>query len=136
MLVDGHAVAKPSDVAEIHQHRRRRRRVAKMRPQLLAKQILVTDVGRQTLAGPGHGGLAQRAAVEVAQRYVHHLREPAKQRRDGLPEGHQKDRKRVGEGKRVDIGGGRIIKKKNIKVLPDMSRELDRKLSIDPYTMA
>src|SRR5256885_15906451 len=86
MLVDGHAVAKPSDVAEIHQHRRRRRRVAKMRPQLLAKQILVTDVGRQTLAGPGHGGLAQRAAVEVAQRYVHHLREPAKQRRDELPE--------------------------------------------------
>src|SRR5256885_5146978 len=54
MLVDGHAVAKPSDVAEIHQHRRRRRRVAKMRPQLLAKQILVTDVGRQTLRSEEH----------------------------------------------------------------------------------
>ena len=46
---------------------------AKLRAELLAEQVFIADVGRQALALPLERRLADRAAVEVAQRDVHHV---------------------------------------------------------------
>ena len=47
VLVDGHGVAKPADVAQVHKHGGRGGRVGKARAQLFAKQVLIANIGRQ-----------------------------------------------------------------------------------------
>ena len=89
MLGQCRAVAEPADVADIGQDGGGRGRVGKAHCQLLAKKVLVTDVGRHPLAAQRQGRRAQRPAPEVAQRDVHQFGEPAKAGRDELAKGHQ-----------------------------------------------
>jgi hypothetical protein len=86
VLVDRHGVAEPADVADVDEDRGRQRRVGEARAQFLAEQVFVADVGRQPLALPFEGSLADRAAVEVAQRDVHHRVNQRKQGRDEFAE--------------------------------------------------
>ena len=89
MLGDGDGLAEPADVAEVGEDRRRLLLGHEARRQLLAEQVLVADVGRDPLAVDDERGRVQAAAVEVAERDVHQLGEPAKAGRDELAERHQ-----------------------------------------------
>ena len=89
MLVQRHGVAKPGQVAHVDQKGGRLKRIAKADGQLLAKQILVTNVGCQSLPGHIERGRRGRAAAKVAQGNVHHLGEPTKQGRHKLTKRHQ-----------------------------------------------
>ena len=89
MLVHRQRVAKPGDVAHIHQGRGRGGRVLEAQGQFFAKQVFVTNVRGQALALPSQRRLVPSARFEIAQRDVHHAYEPGKARRDELAKGHQ-----------------------------------------------
>ncbi len=89
VLLDRDGLAEPADVAEVGEDRRRRGRLAKARCQFLAEQILIADIGRDTLAAHVERRRRQWPPVEVAQRDVHHPREPLEAGRDELAERHQ-----------------------------------------------
>src|SRR5215207_2178114 len=76
VLVNRDRIAKPGDVADIDKDGRGERRIDEARAQLFAEKVFVADVGRQPLALPFERSLPDRAAVEVAQRDVHHVNEP------------------------------------------------------------
>ena len=89
MLVNGRAVAKPAQVADIGKHSGGERRVHKARAQLFTKQILVANVGGDALPLPDKGRLTQGAPVEVAKGDVHQPGEPLEQRGYEFAKGHQ-----------------------------------------------
>ena len=89
VLLDRDRLAEPADVADVGEDRRRRRLGNEARRELLAEQVLVADVGRDALAVDVERRRRQRAAVEVAERDVHHPREPVKAERDELAERHE-----------------------------------------------
>ena len=89
MLVNRHRVAEPSDIADVDQHRRRVGSVFEVGTQFFTKQVLVANVWRESLAAPFKRCLRQAAAVEVAQRNLHHADEPVEKRRHKLAKGHK-----------------------------------------------
>ena len=89
VLVYRQGVAKPANVAEVHQHGGCLGGVGKPCGQFLAKQVFVADVGCNALPLPLERGLPHRAPVEVAQRNVQHFGEPLEQRRDEFAKWHQ-----------------------------------------------
>ena len=89
MLLDRDRPAEPADVAEVGEDRRRARLGNEARRELLAEQVLVADVGRNPLAFDLERRRGERAALEVAERDVHHAREPVEAVGDELAERHQ-----------------------------------------------
>ena len=88
--VDRDGVAEPADVADVGEQRRRLRRVGEAPRQFLAEQVFVSRCSAPRV----HRATSERrrvrhAAVEVAERDVHHLGEPAKAGRDEFAERHQ-----------------------------------------------
>src|SRR5690606_20742467 len=79
----------PGDVAQVEQNGGRRGRIAKLRGDLIAKQVFVADVGRNAFALPEKARLAQWPAREIAKRNIQQFGKPAKQRRNEFAEGHK-----------------------------------------------
>jgi len=63
--------------------------LAKLRGQLFAKQVFITNAGADALPLPIKRGLGQGAAIKVAQGNVHQVSKPACQRWDEFAKRHQ-----------------------------------------------
>ena len=89
VLVNGHRVAKPADVADIDHHGRGLSRVKKPRGEFFAKQIFIANIGRNALALPFKRCLLDITAIEVGQRHVDDGQKPLEQRVHKLAKRHQ-----------------------------------------------
>src|SRR5690606_34287346 len=89
MLAKRPRVAKPRQVAEVHQDACTRSMLVAVpdgSDDLFTEHVFVTDVGRNDLAIDREQGLAQGAAVEIPQWYVHCIDEPSESRRHEFAE--------------------------------------------------
>ncbi|MNS91524.1 hypothetical protein D3C72_1256180 [compost metagenome] len=92
MLAQGPRIAEPAQVADVDQDGRTRFAVGaglQRGQQIGAEQIFVADVEGDVLAAHCKRRLARRAAIEIAQRHVQQVDEPAESRRHVFAPRHQ-----------------------------------------------
>src|SRR5690606_23051141 len=92
MLAQRPRVTEPAQVAEVYENTCSRPvlvAVPDRGDDLFAKYVFIADVGCNDLPAYLEQGLSQRAAVEIAQWYVHGIHKPPETRRHEFAEGNQ-----------------------------------------------